>query len=260
MKHTLAALAAIFSLACLTFAPSAKARSIRADSPGNVGCQLQNWSNPQTLAGPSPFTPGGVTFGASGTDYVVTCNSNSDNSTLTSDKNSFFNVNSNVDPPYPIQPNESYGATQNTSYKATSGVLYQIISNGSGANNNTSGFMDSEIVAWTLSNTDIELELNNWCSVGAGGASLTWGKNTFSGGCSSSTNDLLFNKSGNLIGYVKDLGSTLTLVTATSLPTDWTSAGVAAPEIDPSSTFAALTLLAGGLAVLRGSRRTVNIK
>ncbi len=40
----------------------------------------------------------------------------------------------------------------------------------------------------------------------------------------------------------------------TSRPTEQSELTVRAPEVDPSSAMAALTLLAGGLAVLRGRR------
>jgi hypothetical protein len=48
---------------------------------------------------------------------------------------------------------------------------------------------------------------------------------------------------------------TATIHAGTSVP-GWTESGVvSAPEIDPSSAIAGLTLLFGGLVVLRGGRR-----
>ncbi len=223
MKRTIATLAAIGSIVCLSYVPRVEARSIRIDNPGASGCQLVNWGNPQTLSGPSPFNPGGISLDpTSGTDYVITCTSNSDNSLDTTDVNSFFNVNVNNGAPYPIVPNEYYGATQNAADLATSGVLYQFVSNGSGINNNSAGYVDAEAINWTLANGDTELELDGWCGVGSAGASVTFGNTTFGGGCNSSTQDLVFNSSKKLVGYVTDSTGNLAFVSANSLPTDWT--------------------------------------
>jgi hypothetical protein len=270
MKNTLtAALTALSSLVCLTVAPHVEARGVRADIPGAPGCQLSNWTNPQS-PGQSPFIPGGVTLGSSGSDTVVTCSSNGDNSiintvdathtTQTTDINSFFVTNGNIGgPEYPMSPNEAYVATGTTGYLATSGQLYQFVSSGS-PGHATAGTMDAQVVVWTLGNSDTEIELNNWCTTGTAGASVVWGTNTYTGGCSSSTNDLLFNKAGGLVGYVNDI-NTLKFISATSLPADWStkSGTVSAPEIDPASAIGALALLAGSLAVLRGGRRTLDV-
>jgi hypothetical protein len=245
MKHALVGLTALCSVVCLTMAPRAEARSIRADRPQTAGCQIANWStNADPNAGIAALSPGGV---SSSTDSVVTCTSSGNNSVDPNNISSFFVTNDNVGPPYGMQTNETYGATSNASYLATSGELYQFVST-------ANGNVDADVVVWNLSNSDTEIELNNWCNSGTTGASVSWGKNTYTGGCNSATNDLLFNKAGSLIGYVTDSTSTLTLVTATSLPADWKSSTVSAPEIDPASAIGALTLLAGCLAVLRRGR------
>jgi hypothetical protein len=265
MKHRIVASAAMCSALCLTFVPQAEARSLRADKPGEPGCQLTNWNNPQSPTGSSPFTPGGVTLDTNGTDSLVVCTSNSDNTIstasdipgTTTDANSFFGINSNNGSPYPIATNEAYAATLNANYLATGGLLYQFVSNGTGVNNAFVGNMDAEVVEWTLANKDTELELNGWCNAGITGASLTWGANTYTGGCNSSTQDLIFNGAGSLVGYVNDASRTLTFVSATTLPTDWSVSGaVSAPEIDPASAVGAFTMLAGCLVVLRSGRRT----
>jgi hypothetical protein len=269
MKHTVVGLVALCSVGTLAFALHAEARGIRADNPETPGCQINNWStNSDPYAGQLTISPGGISVGSGGTDTLVTCMSNGDNSivntvnptdlTATTDQNSFFVMNGNDGSPYPMQTNEAFGANKDPSFLATSGELYQFVANSSSG----VGPVDADAVVWTLSNSDTEIELNDWCTAGSSGASVTWGKNTFSGGCGNSTNDLLFNKAGVLIGYVNDLAfgqgtGPLVLVNATSLPTGWSSSAVTAPEIDPASVIAALTLLAGGLAVLRGRRTPV---
>jgi hypothetical protein len=104
---------------------------------------------------------------------------------------------------------------------------------------------------------ETEIELNGWCP-GGSGASFNFGGNTFSGGCGGSPTDLLFSQSGSIVGYVNDASDgTSTIFRSTSVP-GWTESGVvaSAPELNPSSAIAALTLLLGSLAVLRGNRRT----
>jgi len=258
-KRQLFVLAAISSTAFLGFTlPATAARSIRADNPGSPGCQLNNWINPQSVS-TSPFNPGGLTFGANGTDTVVVCTASSDNSTDDTDINSIFVTNTNGGgPTYPLATNEAYAAPQgNSSYLATGGNLYQFVSNGSGTNNQSSGYMDAEVVVWNLRNGDTEIELDNWCTVGTSGASFTWGKGTYSGGCNSSTNDLLFNSAGSLIGYVNDSSSNLSLQLSASLPSGWQTSAqtTSAPELDINSEVAALILLVGGLAVAGGGSK-----
>lgn len=125
----------------------------------------------------------------------------------------------------------------------------------------------SQVVVWTLADitngsTDLgagfELELDGWCPGGSSSPapSLSWGGTTYNGGCSSITNDLLFNSSG-LVGYVNDSSdtgsdngcnqgnaSTCTVTFATTLPTDWTTGTVTSSAPEPD------TLALIGLAVL----------
>jgi hypothetical protein len=265
MKNTIATFAALSCAFCLmAYVPRAESRGIRVDQPNFTPCELTNWNpNSDPYAGQASFNPGGISVGTStATDTVVACGSGTDN---TADGGSFFNVNGT--PAY----NESYaaslsaGAANAATYLATSGEMYQFESTTNFNGNNPYGSVDASVIVWSLKGGDTEIELNSWCSSGSTGASFTWGKNIFSGGCGSQTNDLLFNKSGALIGYVNDLanfntGGPLVLVTPTpaSVPAGWSETPISpttAPEIDPSSAIAALTLLLGSLAVLRGGRR-----
>src|SRR3984957_20470347 len=144
MKHVLVGLTALCSVACLTMAPRAEARSIRADRPQTAGCQIGNWStNADPNAGTATFSPGGV---SSSTDSVVTCTSNGNSSVDPNNINSFFVTNDNVGPPYGMQTNEAYGATSSASYLATSGALYQFVSSGTGN-------VDADVVVWQLRNS-----------------------------------------------------------------------------------------------------------
>ena len=121
---------------------------------------------------------------------------------------------------------------------------------------------DAQVVVWNLLTgpfgaNETEIELNGWCP-GGSGASFKFGGNTFSGGCGGNPTDLLFSQSGSIVGYVNDASDgTTTIFRSTSVP-GWTESGVvaSAPELNPSSAIAALTLLLGSLAVLRGNRRT----
>jgi hypothetical protein len=127
---------------------------------------------------------------------------------------------------------------------------------------------DAQVALWSLSVgpsgvAETEVELNGWCP-GGSGASFKFGGNTYAGGCGGSPTDLLFSAStGALLGYVSDstTGGASTIGVASTL-TGWTENGgaigggtVKAPEINASNSIVAMTLLAGGLAVLRGRRR-----
>lgn len=145
-------------------------------------------------------------------------------------------------------------ATVNTAYTATGGEMFQYYTGAIAA------IPSAQVAVWDLLTgpfgaQETELELNGWCP-GGSGASLKFGGNTFTGGCGGSSTDLLFSQSGSLVGYVTDASDgTATIHAGTTVP-GWTESGaVSAPEIDPASAMAGLTLLLGGLAVLRGSRR-----
>ena len=150
-------------------------------------------------------------------------------------------------------------ATVNPLYTATSGEMFQYYTGVVGAE------PDAQVVIWNLTTgalgSTTEIELNGWCP-GGSGASFKFDGNTYAGGCSGTPTDLLFNASGVLVGFVSDstTGGPSTIEAAANL-TGWTENGgaigggsVSAPEVDPASAIAALTLLAGGLAVARGRR------
>jgi hypothetical protein len=96
-----------------------------------------------------------------------------------------------------------------------------------------------------------------------GTASFTLGGSTFTslGGILPTTfdNDFIFGAGGLFLGSIStDNG----VAFSSALPQGWTCTGscggtVAAPEIDAASSIAAFTLLAGGLAVLRGRRKLI---
>jgi hypothetical protein len=252
MKNRVVGFATVLSAVYLILGVQpAEARSIRVDDPG-VGCDLTapGWSGlANTTVGQIAFDPAGY----ASSDAVVTCTAQ--NSSPPTATNAMFNIEGQ-----PV-PNESYTANHTANFIATSGTIYQI--------NNQNSDVSADVVVWDLAkmNGDVEIELNNWCGqTGANGetgsnavGSFTWGKNTFSGGCTgnTTTNDLLFNRAGKLIGWVNDSTSTLSYSPLTKgLPAGWTEVATT-PEIDPASAMAGLTLLAGCVAVLRGRRRTL---
>lgn len=230
MKHSILALSALCSALCVFIAPRAEAgHSIRIDEGNGTGC-MSTWTTVSDPTGAAAFSPGG-TFGSE-----VACAPNSGS-------------------PADLFPNGVAANDASTAigggapYVATGGEMFQFYP---GAPSPTPS---AQIVAWTLTNSDTEVEMNGWCPGGASG-SFTWGANTYKGGCSGAATDFLFNSAKGFIGFVNDSTNTVDLVSR--VPTGWTSTGsgsVSAPEIDSSSAMASLTLLAGGLAVLRSRRQ-----
>ncbi len=157
-------------------------------------------------------------------------------------------------------------ATVNSSYTATGGQMFQYFNGAVGTNT----VPDAQVALWNLTTgpfgaSETEIELNGWCPPGGSStASFKFAGNAYTGGCSGTPTDLLFSKAGVLVGYVNDSSSGSTINSVTSL-TGWKENGGAiggggstsAPEMDPSYAIAGLTLLLGGLAVLRGGRRTL---
>jgi hypothetical protein len=101
-------------------------------------------------------------------------------------------------------------------------------------------------------------------SGGAGTASFTLGGSIFTslGGIlpTAFDNDFIFGAGGVFLGSIStDNG----VAFSSALPQGWSCSGscggsvAAAPEIDAASSIAAFTLLAGGLAVLRGRRKLI---
>jgi hypothetical protein len=231
MKYSFAALIAFCSAVCLTFAPRAEAgRTIRIDEGNGTGC-MSTYTTNATNSGAAAFIPGG---------------SYANSRACTPDSSSPSDLFPNGGP-----VNDS--ATVNAAFTATGGEMFQYYTGAVGA------MPDAQVAVWDLltgpfGSQETELELNGWCP-GGSGASLNFGGNTFKGGCGGASTDLLFSHSGSLVGYVTDASDgTATIHSGTSVP-GWTESVVSAPELDPSTAMAGLTLLLGGLAVLRGGRR-----
>jgi hypothetical protein len=139
-----------------------------------------------------------------------------------------------------------------------------------------------QVLTYTMANNgsvtqagDVEVEFNYntffnpTLATTAGTATFTMGGVTYmsSGGLlpTGTDNDFLFSSAGVLKGELVTDTSGVASLTA-GVPQGWTiksSSGgggtVSAPEIDPASAVAGLTLLAGLLAVLRSERRTLKV-
>lgn len=260
MKSIPVAVAAVFSVACLSWASLAEAggaRGISADLPcpyGGAGAPNADLWSP--IAASSPFNPGLVT---PNTATLV------GGSNITQDQVQ-LSIISAVQYVYyssPIPPASD-----------CSGDPFTV---------NPNGPLE-QVMTWTLADNasvsqagDLEVEFNyNTFSdpalaTTAGTASFTMGGITYmsTGGVlpTGTDNDFLFSSTGVLKGeIVTDASGTASVVTG--LPQGWTiqsSTGgggggtVSAPEIDAASAVAGVTLLAGLLAVLRGGRRTLKV-
>jgi hypothetical protein len=229
MKHISAGIASISFVVCLSCAPSAQAgHGARIDEGNGAGC-MTTWQVASDQSAAAAFSPGG-TFGS-----IVACTPNS----------------SSTDDLFPngVPANDSFTAAGGgASFLANGGEMFQFYLGLPSAQ------PDAQVVAWSLANTDTEIEMNGWCPGGTAG-SFTWGAATYTGGCNGAATDFLFNSGKGFIGFVDDTSDTVKFVS--ELPTGWTSNGgtiTTAPEINASSAAVALTFLAGGLAVLRGRR------
>jgi hypothetical protein len=102
---------------------------------------------------------------------------------------------------------------------------------------------------------ETEVEFNYSGSATPGAASFIYDgvkyQSAVPGALVSQTNDFFFNSAGNLLGWVN--GSREFIAGLSN--SGWTTATASAPEIDPASGLSALTLLAGGLAIVRARRR-----
>jgi hypothetical protein len=232
MKNTSVAFIALCFALSLAYVPRAEAgHGIRIDEGNGTGCMSTYTTNADS-SGAAAFIPGGTYANA------VACTPNS----------------SSPSDLFPAGTPVNDAATVNAAYTATGGEMFQYYTGAIGV------VPDAQVAVWNLLTgplgaQETELELNGWCP-GGSGASLKFGGNTYTGGCGGTSTDLLFSQSGSLVGYVTDASNgTATIHAGTSVP-GWTESGVvSAPELDPSSAIAGLTLLMGGLAVLRGGRR-----
>jgi hypothetical protein len=251
MKHAIVGLTALCSVVCLTLAPRAEARGIRADIPCPYGGGANTWSSTGPVSS-TQFNPGAAT------SYSAQLNG----SVNTDD------INLSVT-----------GATMYAWYSApipSASLCGTTLSNG---DQFSAPSPIEEVIAYTLSSGDTlnspngqssislptggtEVEFNYAIS-GAGQASFTMDGVTYKSTAltlpSTTANDFIFNANGSLFGAISEDG---TYVTQGGLPSGWsaTSGTVSAPEIDSASAIGALTLLAGCLAVLRGGRRTLDVE
>jgi hypothetical protein len=254
MKPITVAVAALCSLACLAWAPLAQAggsRGIRADLPcpyGGAGGPNPDLWGPTT--GSSPFNPGLVT---PNTATLVA------GSTITTDQVELA-ISSAVQYVYyssPIPPASDCPGNEFT--LNPNGPLEQVMSYTMANNGSLTQAGDIEV------EFNYNTFFNPTLATTAGTASFTMGGVTYASSGTllptSTDNDFLFSSAGVLKGeIVTDTSGTASVVAG--LPQGWTiqSGGggtVSAPEIDPASAVAAITLFAGLLAVLRGGRRTL---
>jgi hypothetical protein len=264
MKHPSVAIIAVCSVLSLISAGPAEAgggHGIRIDDENGAGC-MSTYNTDSTENSPSGvFTSAAGAF-IPGGSYL--------NATVCSPISASNPIATSV-----LFPDGTFnGAANNDAIStsiATNGTMYQyfadaITTPATPDTPATNNIPTAQVSVWTLANQDTEIEMNGWCPNGSG-ASFKFGGNTFAGGCGdTSPDDLLFDKTGSVIGFVSytdgDPRSPTTGVVKDLV--GWTENGkalggstIAAPEIDPTSAMAAITLLLGGLAVLRGSRRTL---
>jgi hypothetical protein len=245
MKYALLGLTALCSVVCLTMAPRAEARSIRADTNPSNG-----W-NACTTINPCASLPTGLTFNPFGSDPTA-----APSPTLTGGLSLLVpDAQGGPDAQTPCI-SSGCGATGWSTPVPGVALAY------------TSGATQAQVVLFNLSNNPLETVYGpaldslgnpiplgsasgtaweigfNYSSTPTTSASLAFGGNIYTASAQTLS-------PANLNEFVYFNG-------ALYAPTGWTetSATVSAPEIDPSAAIAALTLLAGCLAVLGGGRRT----
>jgi hypothetical protein len=257
MKSISAAVVALCSVACLTWAPPAEAggaKGIRADLPcpyGGAGGPNPDLWGP--TSGTSPFNPGVVT---PNTATLVA------GSTITTDQ-AELSITSAIQYVYytnPIPPASDCAADPFT--LNSNGPLEQVMTYTMAANASVSQAGDLEV------EFNYNTFFNPTLATTAGTASFTMGGVTYTSSGTllptTTDNDFLFSSTGALKGeIVTDSSGNASLVAG--VPVGWIikSGGggggtISAPEIDPASAVAGVTLLAGLLAMLRG-RRTLKV-
>jgi hypothetical protein len=256
MKSLSVAVVALCSVACLTWAPHVQAaggRGIRADLPcpyGGAGAPNADLWGP--TSGTSPFNPGLVTPNTATLVAGTTINTDQVELAITSAIQYVYYSN-------PIPPASACAADPFT--VNPNGPLEQVMTYTMAANASVSqaGDVEVEFNYNTFSNPAL--------ATTAGTASFTMGGVTYTSTGTflptSTDNDFLFSSTGALKGeIVTDSTGTASLVAG--VPQGWSikSGGggtVSAPEIDPASAVAGITLLAGLLVVLRSGRRTLKV-
>ena len=262
MKHTIAVLTAICSVVCLTCAPRAQAnsqKSIRADLPCPYGgVNAGAWvpaspsslnPNPGLLVGNSTTPIAASVFLAAGPNLPSDTDDNGLALASTGTGQFDWYVN-----PIPAASNCSDPSFNGGDMPVEQVIQFSLAS----GNYNLSGGGNLAVAAG-----DTEVEFNYASSLAgtAGVASFAMGGVTYTSTGTllptGTANDFLFDSSGKLLGTL-GLDPADNPTFAAALPDGWTSSGgggtISAPEIDPASAAAALALLMGGLAVLRGRR------
>jgi hypothetical protein len=251
MKYAYAAAVAAVTVASVMCAPSAQAgHGIRADLPcpyGNAGgVNPSLWS---ATTGSSPYNPGAPTA------FTAALVSGSD---ITTDSG----VGGGLD---------ITGATQYDWYAAAIPSVASCSDSSSSPANPIEQVIDYKLASGGslgLAAGDTEVQFNYDPSLAstAGVASFTMGGVTFTSSGpllpTTTDNSFLFSASGALLGALTTDSEGNTVLTA-GVPTGWTSSSgggggtTTAPEIDPSYALSGFVLLVGGLAVIRGGRRTL---
>jgi hypothetical protein len=251
MKYPLLTVVALSSALCLIGVNRAEAggHAIRADLP----CPFGGGGSPGPTAawvlasGASPFNPGAPTANAVTLSAVVSnLPGSSDEAGLTVTAATQYDWYTNPPP----------AASTCTATPNAPGPIEQVINYALAGG------------TFGLAAGDREVEFNYDASLNnaKGTASFVMGGVMYtSTGTTLPTsttfeNDFVFTASGALVGGIVIDSTSDVASFKTGVPTGWIASGgttVSAPEIDPTSAIAALTLLAGGLAVLRGGRRTL---
>jgi hypothetical protein len=258
MKSLSVLAAGLCSLAFLAWIPLAQAggaKGMRADLPcpygGAGGVNADLWS---PTSGTSPFNPGLLTPNTATLVAGSTALENGDQNQLA--------VTSAIQYVYYSSPIPDASNCSADPFSVNpDGPLEQVLSYTMG---------DSAVAQAG----DIEVAFNyNTAAVPAlattlGTASFTFGGVTYASSGTllptSTDNDFLFSSAGALIGEIVTATNGTASVIA-GVPQGWTiktgggGGTMSAPEIDPASSFAAVTLLAGLLAVMRGGRRTLRV-
>lgn len=239
MKNTFAAIATVCTALSLACAPRAEAggRGIRADLPcpyGGAGT-TPLWT-PTT--GSSPFNPGAPTANSAAlvanTNFITTDSGVGGGLDITgaTQYDWYTNPIPSSCTPTPSDPIEQV-------------IDYQLAAGGT--------------LGLAAGDTEVQFNYDPSLASTKGIASFTMGGVTFTSNGpllpTSTDNSFLFSATGAFLGALTLDSSGNTVLTA-GVPTGWTESGgtTTVPEIDPSSAIAALTLLAGGLVVLRGRR------
>jgi hypothetical protein len=258
MKHTLIAIVAAFSVAAFAGVQDAEAastgRGIRADLPcpygGAGGPNPDLWG---LTSGSSPFNPGLVTPNTA--TLVAGSTINTDQVELAITSAVQYVYYSSPIPPATACPGNEFTLNPN-------GPLEQVMTYTMADNGSISQAGDVEV------EFNYNTFFNPTLATTAGTASFTMGGVTYTSTGTflptSTDNDFLFSSTGGLKGELVTNTSGVASLTA-GVPQGWaikSSGGggtVSAPEIDPASAVAGITLLAGLLAVLRSGRRTLKV-